>query len=130
MIYNENFERLEKVFGNMTELMNPETHGKLKSGGFMDLVYEVQGDILCLSHYFEQNGDLVPGPDMTVRINLEQKTAEALTFQNQFTFSEVYPEPTKINPRMKRSLNDFLSMWLTNIVDQGFKLTEKVENAG
>jgi uncharacterized protein YqiB (DUF1249 family) len=41
---------------------------------------------IALAHYYEQNGDLVPDPDMTVRLYSKYGMAEALTFQNAFLY--------------------------------------------
>ena len=121
-IYERNFNRLVKVFG-------PEWFKKeqrvLKSGGFMDLHFQrIAEMVFSLAHYFEQNGDLVPDPDMEFRVFPETRMVEALTLQNQFTFSRVYPDPerpTAYYPNVKKELNSFLEFWLQNIVAQGFR---------
>ena len=56
--------------------------------------------------------------------------AEALTFQNDYlgVYQEVYPEPGKFNPKLKKELNNFLSDWLQNIIEiQQYKLVEHEE---
>jgi hypothetical protein len=95
----------------------------LKSGGFMDLVIEKLGkDHYSFTHYFEQNGDLCPDPDMEIHVFPEMKMAEALTIQDQFGYRCVYPEPNKVNLMAKKHLNDFLNTWLRNLLQQGFKV--------
>lgn len=37
---------------------------KIASKGFMPLTIEKHGEQIVVAHYFEQNGDLVPDPDM------------------------------------------------------------------
>jgi len=58
-------------------------------------------------------------PDVEVRINREGKMAEALTFQNDYLgiFQQVYPEPGKYYPKLKKELNDFLNDWLKNMIE-------------
>jgi len=122
-IYEIIYSKLEKVLGDLTELPNSM---KLEASGFMDLSMNVlERDIdhikISLSHYYSQNGDLVPDPDMEIRIYPESKMAEALTFQDSYLYQEVYPTPQTVSPRLKIQLNRFLNQWLTNIIDQKHK---------
>ena len=127
-VYERNFKRLEKVFGH--EFYRKERR-VLKSEGFMDLHFErIAEMVFSLAHYFTQNGDLVPDPDMEIRVLPDRRMVEALTLQNQFTFSRVYPDPEKPNlfyPQVKKELNGFLEFWLQNIVSQGFRDKEGEE---
>ena len=123
IIYERIFRKLEKILGNLTEI--PE-YQKLKASGFMDLgvdrLYADEESVtIALSHYFKQNGDMVPDPDMEVRIFPEMKMAEALTYQDSFGYQQVYPTPTQVNLKAKKDLNVFLNQWLSNIIEQGFE---------
>ncbi len=125
----------ERIYANIGKIIpDLETHltqgtasGKSKSEPFMDLHYDYlrkDGDahIVAFAHYFESNGDQVPDPDMEVRIDPEQKTAEALTFQNQFVYQQIYEEhdgQTYLRPKLKRDLNEFLEQWMNNAREQG-----------
>ena len=69
---------------------------------------------IALAHYYEQNGDLVPDPDMQVRLYPKYQMAEALTFQNSLVYTEVYTVvdgKRMVYPRAKASLNQFLEQW-------------------
>jgi len=46
--------------------------------------------------------------------------AEALSYQDQFGYQYVYPEPGKVDIKAKKDLNAFLNKWLTNLINQGF----------
>jgi hypothetical protein len=64
-------------------------YAKFKVPGFMDLNLDLlsrNDEIItvALSHYYEQNGDLIPDPDMVIRIDTKIETVEALTFQRKF----------------------------------------------
>ncbi len=50
-----------------------------------------------------------------------------MTFQQDSLgiYQEVYPEPDRVSPLLKRQLNDFLAMWLNNIRKQGFAPKEE-----
>ena len=122
-IYKQNYRRLIKILGPPDKL--PE-YLKLKSGGFMDLNLDVLGAdgesiTIALSHYFVQNGDMIPDPDMEIRIYPEMRMAEALTYQDSFGYREVYPEPGRVDPAAKQDLNTFLGYWMGNLLKQGFR---------
>jgi len=101
-------------------------------GGLMNLNFDYLGKdkkgnhLIALSHLFEQNGDMVPDPDMQIRILPEMEMAEAMTFQDQYGYQEVYPDQGDgkeyVDLRRKKELNQFLSQWLTNIIKQGHKI--------
>ncbi len=127
-IYEKNYKKIDALIGGIENLngLEEEFCLRLKSNGYMDLVIEKlwtskTGIVISMTHYHEQNGDLVPDPDMQIKLLTELKAAEALTYQDSFGYQEVYPEPGKINPKFKRSLNDFLGQWLTNLKNQGFR---------
>jgi uncharacterized protein YqiB (DUF1249 family) len=125
-VYDTIYRKLEKLGLIKEGKLTFEEYLKLKSGGFMDLnidVLEVTHDSIkiSLAHNYEQNGDLVPDPDMEIRIYPDSKMAEALTFQDSRSYTMVYPEPNKINPKAKKELNHFLNFWLGNLIKQGFK---------
>ena len=101
-------------------------------GGMMDLNYDNLGtrklDLgnyvsydIALAHNYIQNGDVMADPDMEIRIYPEARYAEALTYQlnGLGIFQQVYPEPGKVYPKLKRELNQFLNQWLKNCIDQG-----------
>lgn len=97
----------------------------------MDLNFDYLGKderglhTIALSHNYEQNGDLVPDPDMQIRINTQMKTAEAVTFQNVYVYQEVYEEidgKMYVREKLKKELNLFLSQWLSNAIAQGHRI--------
>ncbi len=94
------YNKLNRLTGNVKQFAEqPGNTLKLQSEGFMDLIIESLGDnIISLAHYYQQNGDSIPDPDMTVRIH-DHGMAEALTFQDS---------------------SQFLNFWLTNLEKQGF----------
>ena len=126
MIYEANYKRLKKLIPDL-DTLTVETHRKSKSGGFMDLSFEVLSrttdQFTCaMTHYFEQNGDLIADPDMEIRVVPSMKMIEALAYQDQFGYRVVYPEPGKVNIRAKEELNQFLGQWLKNLIAQGHRL--------
>lgn len=99
---------------------------KFVSSGLMPLnVDKLTSDTIALAHNGKQNGDVMADPDMEVRVYPDLKMAEALTFRNDYMgiYQEVYPEPGKYYPKLKKELNEFLNNWLKNMIDlQGYQL--------
>ena len=114
------FARLQQI-GILDENgMMQVNYLKFKSPGLMDLnVDKLTSDTIALAHNGIQNGDVMADPDVEVRINRPGKMAEALTFQNDYLgiFQQVYPEPGKYSPNLKKELNAFLSDWLRTMIE-------------
>jgi len=123
LIYEQIYKKLNNLLPSGIEKFcaNPERHIKLKAEGVMDLNIDVI-TWKAMAHNFIQNGDVMADPDMEIRIHREQKTAEALTFQQDSLgiYQEVYPVSGIINTAVKKSLNTFLLTWLGNLKKQGF----------
>lgn len=130
LTYHTIYKKLEKIIPDLAKhIEQNKRHGKsqLNSPGMMDLNFDYvgkdeRGHIIALSHYFKQGGDLVADPDMQILVIPEKEMAEALSFQNQFLYQEVYEKEngvTYVRPKLKRDLNSFLNQWLTNAINQG-----------
>jgi len=123
--YDRIYEGLKSLIPDLVEL-KPGDYRKSVSGGFMDLHLDVlsrekEEMRIALAHNFIQNGDVVADPDMEIRVYLikDWEKAEALTYQDQFGFRRVYPEPGYVNVAAKKELNAFLLQWLKNLTAQG-----------
>jgi len=118
----ENYKLLEKIVKRFDF-----DYLKLKSDGFMDLVIEKLNEdgnvkIISLAHYYEQNGDLIPDPDIVVRVNTDFETAEVLEYQDTHGYVRIYSSDNKyINLKARRNLNSFLNFFLKQKLKQGFK---------
>ena len=126
------FKKLERVIGDLSHV---PAYMKYEAHGFMDLSVDrlhvdEESVTIALSHYFKQNGDMVPDPDMEVRIYPEMKMAEALTYQDCFGYRQVYPAPDQVNLKVRKDLNVFLNQWLSNILMQGFERRGGENNDG
>jgi uncharacterized protein YqiB (DUF1249 family) len=134
--YSSIYKKLMQVIPDLIKhIEEGKHHGKSvkdPKGGLMDLNFDYLGKdkkgnyLIALSHYFEQNGDMVADPDMQIRILPDLEAAEAMTFQDQFGYQEVYPDKgdgkEHVDLKRKKDLNQFLSQWLTNIIRQGHKI--------
>ena len=134
-VYEMNYERLEKL--GLYNLKSIEDHVRLEKGGMMPYCAELINLTesftyysLCL--YGVQNGDLMRDPDLVIRVNHALEFAEVTTFRNDYLgiYQEVYPEPGKFIPRLKKSLNSFLITFLKDLSRDGFKILPEHVNAG
>jgi len=134
-IFEINYDRFKRVLGREARELEFDRAYRFRASGFMDLVVERLPDcgmtgapVVALCHYFEQNGDLCRDPEMTVRV-FEPKSVnaagmiEALTFEQSIPpiYQQVYPEPGKVRPQLKKDLNAFLGTWLRNLEQQGHR---------
>jgi len=126
-IYQRIYEKLEQLVGDLKEI--PEDK-KSQVGGFMDLNLDrltPNGDVtaIALSHYYKHpSGDMIPDPDMEIRVMPKERTAEALSYQDSFSYRLVYGEEGRIvSAAVKQDLNQFLEHWLSNCLEQGHRLT-------
>lgn len=120
LLKHDNFNQLYDIAPGIIE--NRYTYLKLRSPGFMDLVVEnLWNNRVSLSHYYEQNGDLMSDPDMELIVDVENETVTATTYRqdNLMVYHEAYNDRTLINPALEMELNGFLEDWLKNIKAQG-----------
>jgi hypothetical protein len=128
-VYETIFARLQDLgILDQNGIMQAE-YMKFKSPSLMDLnVDNLLSNKISLAHNGLQNGDLMADPDMEILIHPETKSAEALTFQNDYLgiYHKVYPEEGKVNIKLKKDLNEFLADWLLTMIEaQKYKLAEK-----
>jgi len=143
-VYQTNFERLQALCPDLLNLQ-PGDYQKSHLGGcMMDLNLDVlrvetvevafgmkmplmKRVVVALSHYYQQNGDMIADPDMEIAIYPATKMVEALTFQDWRSYSEVYPSPGKYHKHLLKDLNSFLRQWLSNCKEQRHNLTAQEE---
>ena len=96
------------------------SHGISVSPGSMDLYLDINdfdGNIIDISfaHYFENNGYMVPNPDMTLRIFRNSAVVFPLSFVNESIYCDIKSDssiPFNI------SIAQDLSLWLDNLKSQ------------
>jgi hypothetical protein len=124
-IYEEIYKMLEELTEGFQFMPN---YLKLKAPGFMDYlnVDKLRVDIIALSRYYQNSsGHRIVDPDMEIKLDHQNKTAEALTYQDSFTFRDAYPEPGKIDLKAKKELNEFLLQWLKALKEQGYRVVKE-----
>ena len=129
-VYQMNYERLLPYINLMKK--NNFHYLKVKNGSYMDLNIDLLDEreefsIYALAHnYIDISGDTMADPDMQIKIHWKSLMAEALTYQQDGVpiigtiYQEVYPKPGFVNLKLKKELNQHLSLWLKNLKDQGF----------
>lgn len=120
--YEANFERLMWLIPGIQGM-----EGLALSEGrdLMDLQLEVVERCrytltIALTHYFRSDGILVSDPYMKIRIYLDARVAEVLSYQNH-RFQLRHPSPilNELNLCEKRQINKFLGEWLDYCISQG-----------
>ena len=121
-IYARIYQKLQKV---VPELMAIEESGKSKVDGYMDLNLDILHKrstriVIALSHYYKQNGDMIPDPDMELTVYPKLEIAEALSYQDSFCYRTIYSDDKGTEDiKAKKELNAFLDQWLSNLIEQG-----------
>jgi uncharacterized protein YqiB (DUF1249 family) len=77
---------------------------------------------IALAHNYKTGGDVIPDPDMEVTVDFAAETAQAQTYQDTYLYREANDE------RSKKELNEFLLMWLGNLIEQGHKIVGPPSN--
>lgn len=93
-IYARIYRKLQKV---VPDLLTIEESGKSKVDGYMDLNLDVLHKrsnrlLIALSHYYKQNGDMIPDPDMQIAVYPKLELAEAIAYQDSFSYREIYSD--------------------------------------
>jgi hypothetical protein len=88
----------------------------------VEKVDNVGGGIFSVAHYYEQNGDLVPDPEMTFWRD-ERGCWYPLYFRNSIVETQAVTKfydgrPAQYRPRAQADLASFGNTWMRNIADQ------------
>jgi hypothetical protein len=131
LIYQTIFDKMQKI-GILDGAGQPAfaEYLKIENTPYMALNLdrlpsEKEGTVrISMAHNYIQEGDVMADPDMEIRIYPELKAAEALTYQQDGLgiYQRVYPEPGMVSIRLKKDLNIFLNRWLSNQIQQGFRV--------
>ena len=123
LIYETIYNKLNKA-----GILNIKDYLKIENNPYMNLNIDIVEDTeefmrIALAHNYIQNGDVMADPDMEIKVHKKLKMAEAIHYQQDGLgiFQRVYSEDgKKVNPVLKKQLNQFLNQWLSNLFNQGF----------
>lgn len=117
-----------KLLDVVPDLLVIEESGKSQVDGFMDLNLDIlhrtpERLIIALSHYYKHpSGDMIADPDIEIAVYPSREHAEALTYQDTYSYQPVMLDSGHVNSRLQGELNRFLSQWLTNLIGQGHRI--------
>jgi len=142
--FSDTIEAIVKAAGQYEDyLKSDHFHLKIENGPYMDLVIEswwcnYQADILgvrhtSVAHYYEQNGDLMPDPDVV--IDTGTGAPIEITQPPPFGYFRVrWSDPDNghamINRYQDQAVRSFLTIWSRNLREQGFVQAAKSMKAG
>ena len=114
-----------KLIQVILDIEKIDSHLKLTAPGFMDLYVDVlskDGPLMriAMAHNYKSGGDIIPDPDMEITIDFEREEAWAETYQDAYRFRIAF------NDAAKKEMNEFLLMWLGNMIEQGHKMPDAV----
>ncbi len=116
-IYHSIYRNLEIV-----GILSVTRYDIIKNDPLLPLYIDRLGpDHYAIAHNHEVDDVLVPDPDMEIKVDHSQKTAEPLTFQDERGRKVVYPEPGKVNLAVKNELVVYLDQWLKSLVNDGYR---------
>ena len=118
----------ESIFRKIVKMIpDGEDYFKLNNSElFMPLVVErlhttkvlgIEYTVFSFAHYYEQNGDLVPDPDMTFYCNDTEGIFPA-TFQNAYRYDEAITgsgNAVTVQVKLMQSLSEFANVWMCNL---------------
>ena len=93
---------------------------KYGTPNYMDLNIEIIGDDrLAMAHNYVLNGDVMADPDVEFTVDKKNRMLYPQTYQQD---SLQYFERVDGDSIRARELNHFMHEWLTNVVDQKYKV--------
>ena len=117
-IERRNYEMFEKIASPL--LTNSAYYMKFGTPNYMDLNIEIIGDDrLAMAHNYVLNGDVMADPDVEFTVDRKNRMLYPQTYQQDSLqyFERVDGDSTRV-----RELNHFMHEWLTNVVDQKYKV--------
>jgi len=124
------------IYDSFEHLFPDVVNGKYRyirceASGYMPLVIEdismgYKGTEYSITHYYEQNGDLMRDPEITFVIDRENKSIYATSYTQDNL--GIYQDFTD-SGRGSKDCEDFFRMWLNNISNQGYHYVRGIETA-
>jgi hypothetical protein len=117
-------ERILDAHGILADFKSARHYAaKIESNGFMPLAIEKHGTTVTVTHYYEQNGDLVPDPDMEF-VDLGGRELAPVAIQHctghYMRAAECVDGEWRFDQRRAQDLLEFAGMWAGNLMAQGF----------
>jgi hypothetical protein len=125
-------EKATAVMNILTDgLVEPGDHKKIDNAGKSIMPVSVEcieetkhGKIFSVTHYYEQEGDLMSDPDMTfLKVNdryipMTFQQDNLGKFDRAVWFEGEQGEVVKFHPKMQKDITAFANLWMKNIKEQ------------
>ena len=120
-LFQTNIEQLLKAHNLLEKFQSQdEFHVRFDMPHYDRLVIERHSDMISVAHYFEQNGDLIPDPDVELHYPTWTPTAITQSFGYRREKFIERGGHTLVDTRFHRDVSSFLMMWARNIQAQGW----------
>lgn len=128
-LYESNYLRLQQLIPDLDRL---DGYYRSRVAGDCDLHLEILERsrytiTLSLSYFFEEEGTRVADPDMQVRVYLDGKLAESMSFGGDHRHAELRRlsrvHRHELDKRWRRNI--VLNKWLDFLMDQGHLILER-----
>ncbi len=124
-IYDDNYKLLLKLYPFITRIDNDDRI-LLTSDNHMPFSISLinRSDYIlqiAIAHYKKQNDDLVPDPEITLKLNTKYNFVEVLSYQDEFGIIHVYNDKGEIDLKERDELNKFLRNWLLRLLKTGYQ---------
>lgn len=123
-VFKKQVEKILAQHKKLEDFVNAEDfHSRFESNGFMPLVIEKHGSRVSVTHYFEQNGDLICDPDMEFLVGADGEWYPvAIQFSTgHYARARFWRDGKEyIVPKEIRDQIRFSAMWAQNLKWQGF----------
>lgn len=122
-LFQTTIEHLLQAHNLLDDFHKPDSfHVRFDKPGYERLVIERHGSMISVAHYYEQNGDLIPDPDVELHYPTWVPTAitQCIGFvvrREKFIERE---DKTYVDTRFHKEVSSFLTMWARNIKAQGW----------
>lgn len=128
-LYESNYLRLQQLIPEVNRL---DGYYRSRVAGDCDLHVEILERArytvtLSLSYFFFEDGKRIADPDMKIRLYLDGRVAEAMSFCGEHRHRELRRlcklHPNQLNARWQRNI--VLNKWLEYLMDQGHLVLER-----
>ena len=65
---------------------------------------------------------MIADPDMILIVNTQLCCVNAITYQDSMIYQSAELEDGKYNMKLVKQLNEFVGIWLQNLINQGHKI--------
>lgn len=131
-MYTNNFQKTIEWLLEKHNLLNAfqhqeHFHVRFEQPSYMPLVIERHTDMISVTHYFEQEGDLIQDPEVELHYPTWVSTAITQAFLGRRPKFIERDGLTYVDTRFHSDVTNFLSLWQRNIRAQGWEKAQIVD---